>query len=754
LLQVDMALDLQGTHINRTVAAEIARAADLLLRLSPWPEGPPHLQSYRHAFESRYGPGRAVPLYELLDPHSGLGVPGHGSGSAGGGIDYKKLAERQQTLRALALGALRDGRLVVELDDRLVRRLELAAPRADALPSSVDVSAFVGAPSREAMDAGTFQVVIGPNLGASSAGRNLGRFADLLGGEAVTALSCAAQREAACAPGRLWTELVYLPQRFRLANVTVRPRVRDYEIALGTTPGADPDHTIPPGELAIIVRDGRLRVIWPRHGAEIVACAGHMLNNANAPAAVRLLEEISRDGCVQFSSFDWGPASGLPVLPRIASGRVVLAPAQWTIDAFARDAELAPKSPPEHFRGALDRWRARWRVPAFVYLASGDNRLLLDLEDAAHVEELRTELRLVADGAQLLLQEALPGIADAFLPGPGGRFLTEIVVPLVRRQERPAPPAHEGARHASAPISALPQLHTDRLRVPGSEWLFVKLYGAPELLDDLIAGPVRELSEFAEVTGMAEQSFFLRYADPESHLRLRFRSRDCDGLLRRLLPEVARWAAEQMAAGLCQRFAFDSYDREIERYGGLAGMAIAEAIFAADSRAIPAMLELAIATPALDRTTMAMVSIDGLLGALGAGAPERLAWYGAQVLSKKDSSSEYRRRGAQLRQLIGDPSQLARMPGGSELSRILTRRAEALAPLGRELGVLAERGVLDQGVTTLWRSYVHLHCNRLLAASPQLEQLLLGLLFRVHDSLARAPLATVGLELAATVDQE
>lgn len=238
---------------------------------------------------------------------------------------------------------------------------------------------------------------------------------------------------------------------------------------------------------------------------------------------------------------------------------------------------------------------------------------------------------------------------------------------------------------------------------------------------------------------MAEQSFFLRYADPESHLRLRFRSRDSDGLLRRLLPEVCRWAGEQMAAGSCQKFMFDSYDREIERYGGLDGLSVAEAIFAADSRAVLEMLELAMATPALDRTMMAVASIDSMLRALGADAAERLAWYAAQTVSKKESSAEYRQRGPDLRRLIGDPAELERMPGGRELTRILQQRSDALAPCGQELMALSQRGVLGQDMKTLWRSYVHLHCNRLLAASSQHEQLLLGLLLRVHESLSRAP---------------
>ena len=79
---------------------------------------------------------------------------------------------------------------------------------------------------------------------------------------------------------------------------------------------------------------------------------------------------------------------------------------------------------------ALEDWRHRWRVPRRVYLVAGDNRLLLDLDDPEQGELLRADVRRA--GGDLVLQEALPGTDDAWLPGPGGRYVSELVVPMVR----------------------------------------------------------------------------------------------------------------------------------------------------------------------------------------------------------------------------------------------------------------------------------------------------------------------------------
>ena len=50
---------------------------------------------------------------------------------------------------------------------------------ADRLPTSIDLNLFVLASSSAAIDTGKFQIMLGPNLGAPVAGRNLGRFAHL-----------------------------------------------------------------------------------------------------------------------------------------------------------------------------------------------------------------------------------------------------------------------------------------------------------------------------------------------------------------------------------------------------------------------------------------------------------------------------------------------------------------------------------------------------------------------------------------------
>jgi thiopeptide-type bacteriocin biosynthesis protein len=463
-----------------------------------------------------------------------------------------------------------------------------------------------------------------------------------------------------------------------------------------------------------------------------------MLNNARAPVAMRFLDDMSRDGQAQFGAFDWGPAADFPFLPRVQAGRVVLSLARWCIEAPAHTADLSTESS-EAFRAALASWRTRWQVPRHVYLSAGDNRLLLDLEDAAQVEELRSEVRRLHEGGHVTLQEALPAPDQAWATGPGGHFVTELMVPLVLRK---GPPADAG--------SVVPHPRTravtteDRLRPPGSEWLFAKLYCPDAFEDDLIAGPVRKFCEFARAADLAEEWFFIRYADPDPHLRLRFHGAS-QRLMSELAPELCSWATGLMRDGVCLRFCFDTYEREVERYGGVAGTTAAEALFAADSHAVAELLYLSQQRLlGIDRTTLAILSIDDLLARLGLAEPERLQLYQEYVASRNETGPEYRQRKEALRSLLSDPTCLSVEPGGGAVAEVFAARQRVLASVARRLEALAQRGELGQPRNRLCQSFVHMHCNRLLGSGRSAERMVMGLLLRTREGLKRAPLRGSG----------
>jgi len=747
-IQADMAMSLEG-RIGNIIAREAAQTAELLLRLSPFPRGLATLAGYRQLFVNRYGYDREVPIKELLDAQRGLGPPSFHS-HVSVGPDQAKAAQRAQTLITLACTALRRRERAVLLDEQLIGRLETWRPSSDTAPLSLDINVLIGARSAAAIDGGDFTMVLGPNLGALSAGRNLGRFAELLAPDGTEALERAAAAEQAQAPDQLWAEAVYLPANFRLANVVVRPPVRTYELALGVTPGVPFSRVIPLDELVVGIEQGRFYVRWPAAGKRVKFSAGHMLNTYNAPAAIRFLSELSNDGKAVLSSFDWGPAESFPFLPRVQAGRIALRPAQWRIQKgeFAMESAAA-------FRSSLDRWRAEWDVPRLISLTVGDNRLILDLDQDVEAGELKAEIQKLGDFQSITVQEVLPTLDEAWLQGEGGHYYSELVVSLILR------PGVQRAADANVskatPVSDSPKAMTaesgaelaeeagpaSRLRPPGSEWLFVKLYCPRNLENDVVPESMLTFAENVVAAGLADSWFFIRYSDPDSHIRLRFHGSP-QRLTGQLFTTMCAWAGGLMSEGLCLKFAFDTYEPEIERFGGAAGMAAAEGLFAADSRGCARLLhELKRKVWPHDEITLLALSIDDLLGAIGLEAAERLRWYRGQTNARgADIGAEFRQRKNVLRSVLGQPQQfLAGFAGGSAIASILAQRQETLVPVAERLRELAEQRILTQPLDALCASFVHLHLNRMSSPGSPSEQRILSLLLRTRESLAKAPVA-------------
>jgi thiopeptide-type bacteriocin biosynthesis protein len=464
-----------------------------------------------------------------------------------------------------------------------------------------------------------------------------------------------------------------------------------------------------------------------------------MLNPAGAPSVCRFLQELGLDGRVGLARFDWGPASALPFLPRVRFDRVILRCAQWRMPR-RRSAQLLQADDARHFRTALESWRAMWSAPRLVYLAAADNRLLLDLEDPLQSDLLREELVRDRPG-DVILEEALPAPEHAWLEGPGGTYVSELVIPMVLHQPETAQ-GDAGAVASVAPERVrLPSHSTvDRRRPPGSDWLYFSLTGQPQGEDALLAGPVRDLTSQLVEEGDVDDWFFVRYGDPQRHLRLRLHG-DPERLCARVLPHVTRWGASLIAAGALDKIGLEVYERELERYGGVAGTVLAETVFSADSDAALAILGLLDdgLVSELDRVDVAVFTTDALLQDLGMDSPARRAWAEAAAPPRVESGAEYRVRKARLRKLLGGRSD-SLSPLADELCSIVCARSAAVRPIVDKLAALDDEGRLSEPLPELAYSLAHLHANRI-GLDRASERLALGLLHRTLASLQHAPLA-------------
>jgi thiopeptide-type bacteriocin biosynthesis protein len=725
-LQTDCSVALIGQHINQEVAHRAAKAAEVLLRLGGSPHGPTRIVQYRQKFLMRYGHHREVPLLELMSPDWGLGPLGEiKTSSAIGAADTQTRMRRSEAIQDLALRALRDRRRCVVIDEAMLARLEHKQFDVDRAPASLDLHISIIASDPKSIDEGRFKIALAPTLGIIGAGRYSGRFADLLGPDLERLRRDAANREQSMSSARI-VELSYLPTTLRAVNVGISPAIREYQSCYGTV-SSDDGKFVPLREIMVSVLEDHFVLRWPRGKCFVRFCAAHVIATNRAPQVVQFLLEASQDGVAQLAPFDWGACSTYPVLPRLEHQGIILCPARWRIEAPVHPRHPSEKDIEKH----ISAWRADWGVPAQVYLSAGDNRLLLDLDDPEHLNELTMEVGKLKPTESCYVEEALPGIDHAWVPGDNGTFLTDVIVSLTKNSSEPP-------KTIAAAAQFEPPSRAQRLKVPGGDWVYLKIYVPTAAQDELLRGPLRKLC--SDIAGCSQlyKWFFIRYADPEPHLRLRFHGAK-EWLNREWQPALLEWARSLLERGLCDQLTLDTYAREIERYGGLASIDCAETLFHLDSVSVLQLLDYA-ATDRLgfDVTALAVATLDDLYSTLAPSAEAAVRWLNrAAGESRKVVGEQFREKKASLFEYAGE-----RCSSQPSLAGILQERRNKIERAGYELRRLEESSALCLSMEDLCRSLAHMHLNRLFAIGQFDEGRLLGLLARTKQSLTHRELVT------------
>jgi thiopeptide-type bacteriocin biosynthesis protein len=101
---------------------------------------------------------------------------------------------------------------------------------------------------------------------------------------------------------------------------------------------------------------------------------------------------------------------------------------------------------------------------------------------------------------------------------------------------------------------------------PGSEWLYLRIYGGARSLEEWLCGSLRDCVYEWMRSGRIGLFWFVRYLDPEYHLRLRFRLPDPfeSGIL---LHKIHQTTGYYMREELLWKIEAGTYEPENERYG-------------------------------------------------------------------------------------------------------------------------------------------------------------------------------------------
>lgn len=281
-----------------------------------------------------------------------------------------------------------------------------------------------------------------------------------------------------------------------------------------------------------------------------------------------------------------------------------------------------------------------------------------------------------------------------------------------------------------------------RTFIPGSRWIYFKLYTGEKTADDLLTDAIVPVLKKLHKERCIEKWFFIRYSDPDFHLRIRLLARDSQyiaEIIRLFYEKLKKWNDDRRI----WKIQLDTYNRELERYGKLL-IEEAESVFYLDSECMLSILKMLKGNENY-RWMIALQLINELLSDFGLNLEEKQKLmeeaakaykteFGFDEFNSKQFNTKFREHKKTVESVLNnniiEKEFLA-------LSEPIKRRTKQLASIVASIKSKASK---EYSVNELLKSYLHMMLNRLFRANNRVHELILyDFMFRYYTSeLAKA----------------
>jgi len=694
-----------------------------------------NLNKFKEGFYNKYE-NKEVPLLEALDNETGLGYPvdmTH-SGDFNPLVDGIKLpfqngdrevqwGKWESFLNRKVMHACIENKFIIKLDEKEINKIFSSNnTRWNDLPDSMAIMfSCLGKIDGRHM-------VYLRSTGGSSAANLLSRFAHT-DKKIYKLVSSIAEREQELNPNAIIAEIVHLPEN-RTGNILLRPVFRTYEIPFLARSGVSNEHQIRLNDLYISVRNDKILLRSKRLNKEVLPRLSTAHNfSFDAQPIYRFLCDLQTQNIRGGLYFSWGELiNEYPFLPRVEYKNVILSYATWNLrkDDYGHLLKLFG----EVLIKELRRFRNKLKIPQNVSLVDGDNELLVDFEN-----ELSTRMlfQTIKGRSSITIQEFLFDQKTTPVKDIEGNGYTNEFIAILTKDSEPKV-TNEHFMQANGIDHVI-----QRTFMLGSEWIFYKLYCGAKTADRILTEIIKKLSDELIGNGFIDQWFFIRYADPDLHLRVRFHLKD-ENLAGEVLSIGSKCLNHFMKLGLIWKVQTDTYNRELERYGSNT-MLLSEELFWHDSDMILSILDMIEGDAGEDiRWLIGIRGVDELLNDFSYSMENKLKL----LETLKTGFGEEFNMNRNLKKQLDEKFRIEREKINKVLDRrqdsdsdikplfnLLIQKSEKIHPIASQILKIRDADNLMVDLNSLLSSYMHMRLNRLFKSRQRLHELL------VYDFLYR-----------------
>jgi thiopeptide-type bacteriocin biosynthesis protein len=459
---------------------------------------------------------------------------------------------------------------------------------------------------------------------------------------------------------------------------------------------------------------------------------------ANALPVYHFLCDLQNQNKKSLLKFDWGALrNGLTILPRVEIEGVIVSPITWQL--YETDLKILLDPVKDIGRvSVVDpnvlSWRKQYNLPDLVLLIQNDNELLINFNDELCLNMFLSSAKK-ADGGPIYLTEFLFDNQNSFVKDINGQpYTNEIVAVLVK--ESIAESTDNNSIFFKRDISGIQRSYS-----LGSEWLYYKFYCGINAADKILELIIKRIADKLISKGIIDKWFFIRYADPDFHIRVRFHlcnNKDVGLIISSVYKEFNKTEYSE----LTWKMQTDVYQPEVERYG-IQTMTLSEEVFFWDSVAVVKLIEFLNNNADL-RWISAIKSIDFLLNDFNFSIEKKLTLmdnlrnvYSKQLGGKSNAKEQLNNKYRGIKPVISDVLNYESTDDVliNDLHSILHERSIGLKPIADRILLLKNNDQSYPSIEELLNSYIHMALNRILKSKHNLSELVIyDFMWRIYRS--------------------
>ncbi|MBW8522217.1 thiopeptide-type bacteriocin biosynthesis protein [Chryseobacterium chendengshani] len=259
--------------------------------------------------------------------------------------------------------------------------------------------------------------------------------------------------------------------------------------------------------------------------------------------------------------------------------------------------------------------------------------------------------------------------------------------------------------------------------IPGTEWLYLKIYTGIKTSDLILEDLIKPSAEYFQKNNYISKWFFIRYHDPKPHLRIRFCLSNTE-YYNNVLREIHNNLQEFIQSGEISSLIIDTYSREIERYGQ-STIEEAETLFYKNSDFTLQCLQYADE----EKILFTIFYIDQTLDQLNLSDQQKLNWIeGFNHLFKEEFNAD-KKLNSQLdkkyREFKPKLMSFIQKDAFSDERQAIASHVEENASVLKSIIQFSENGLLEIYLQSFFQSIFHMNINRLFVSNQRLFEMII-----------------------------